>query len=337
MRATVTGGAGFIGSNLVEALLAGGAEVVVIDDFSTGRLANLRPHQDLTVVEGDIRNADDVRRAMHNAEVVFHLAASPPSNRVIGDSIGDSEVNVIGSMQVMIGAIEEGVRKVVASSSAAVYGEALTLPIGEKAPLVPRSPVAASKLAMEHQARTLAQQGGVELCLLRYFNVYGERQHFHPGGPVIPVFARQMLENVPLVVYGDGEQTRDFVHVDDAVAANLAVTHSKRARGVYNIASGIGVTVNEMVGLMAALLRRGVCRHEAGPRCCDVRHSHADISAAWRTFGYRPRVPLAAGLQRYLAWLEDEMAERRATIVVVAGLVGKARPPAADGQPYIKE
>ncbi len=305
MHVTVTGGAGFIGSNLVRELLREGASVTVIDDFSTGRADNLPPHPELTVIEGDIRDEDAVRRAVRGARIVFHLAASVGNQRAIDDPIGDSEINIIGTMRVLLAASEQRARKVIASSSAAVYGEARALPIAEKAALMPRTPYAASKLAMEFQADALAQLTGIEVACLRYFNVYGQHQHFDLDGNVIPIFARRMLEDEPIAIYGDGEQTRDFIHVDDVVAANLAAVRSSRAQGVFNVASGVGVSINELVGLMGALLQRPVSTYQAGPRRGDVRHSYADINAAWRAFGYRPRVPLKDGLQRYLAWFQD--------------------------------
>lgn len=305
MHVTVTGGAGFIGSNLVRELLKEGASVAVIDDFSTGRAENLLPHPQLTVIEGDIRDEDAVRRAVRGARIVFHLAASVGNQRAIADPIGDSEINIIGTMRVLLAANEQRARKVIASSSAAVYGEARTLPIAEKAALVPRTPYAASKLAMEFQADTLAQLTGIEVACLRYFNVYGTHQRFDLYGNAIPIFARRMLDGEPIAIHGDGEQTRDFVHVDDVVAANLLAARSSRAQGMFNVASGIGVSVNALIELMGELLQRPVSTYEAGPRRGDVRHSHANISAAWRAFGYRPRVPLKDGLERYLAWFQD--------------------------------
>lgn len=304
MRMTVTGGAGFIGSNIVNALLAAGSEVVVLDDFSSGDLSNLAPHPALTVIEGDIRDEAAVARAVEGADTVFHLAASVGNLRAIEDPVADSEINVIGSLRVLLAARDAGVRKVVASSSAAVYGESKALPICENAPLVPRTPYAASKLAMEHQARAFYELTRIEVVCLRYFNVYGEHQRFDPYGNVIPIFARQLLRGEPVTVYGDGKQTRDFIHVDDVVAANIEAARRNGLAGAYNVASGTAISVNALLELMGAVAGRPVERLAAPPRAGDVRHSRADVGAARRDFGHRPHVTLANGLARYLAWLD---------------------------------
>ena len=304
MRATVTGGAGFIGSNIVCSLLEGGADVVVLDDFSTGHETNLPEHPNLEIIEGDIRDSEVVARAVAGCETVFHLAASVGNRRALQDPVVDSEINVIGSLKVLMAAAAAGVRNVVASSSAAIYGEAAMQPVGEKAPMAPATPYAASKLAMESQGRAFSILQKLDVVCLRYFNVYGEHQRFDRYGNVIPIFARRLLRNEPLVIYGDGQQTRDFVHVSDVVAANLAAAGARGLCGAYNIASGTGATINSLVTELGTAAGRPVAVQHAGPRVGDVRHSRADIRAATRDLGYRPQVALRDGLVRYLAWLE---------------------------------
>lgn len=304
----MTGGAGFIGSNIVCALLEGGADVVVLDDFSTGHESNLPAHPDLSVIEGDIRDAEAVARAVKGCEAVFHLAASVGNRRALLDPVSDSEVNVIGSLKVLMAAAEAGVRTVIASSSAAIYGEgeAATQPVGEKAPVAPTTPYAASKIAMESQGRAYSILQQLDVVCLRYFNVYGPHQRFDHYGNVIPIFARRLLKGEPLLIYGDGLQTRDFVHVADVVAANLAAARTPGLCGAYNVASGTAVTINALVSAMSAAGGHAASVEYAAPRAGDVRHSWADINAAGRDFGYRPQVGLAEGLASYFAWLEGE-------------------------------
>jgi len=306
MRALVTGGAGFIGSNLVAALLARGAAVTVLDDLSTGDRRNLAAHPRLAVVEGDVRDETAVARAIDGADTVFHLAASVGNARSIADPLTDSEVNVIGTLRLLLAARERGVGRLVASSSAAVYGEPRRVPVREDHPLAPQTPYACSKLAMETQALAFAALAPMTVVCLRYFNVYGERQRFDPYGNVIPIFARAMLAGAPVTVHGDGSQTRDFVHVDDVVAANLAAAQAGRPGGAYNVASGTAVTVRALIAAMEAAVGRPARVEHGPPRPGDVRHSLADIGAARRTLGFRPRVRLADGLSRTLQFLRGD-------------------------------
>jgi UDP-glucose 4-epimerase len=302
MRALVTGGAGFIGSNLVSALLERRFAVTVLDDISTGYRENVPAGVEF--IEGDVRSESDVQRAIRQADVVFHLAASVGNARSLQDPVRDSEVNVIGTLRILEAARRHGVRKIVASSSAAIFGELKHLPIREDHPAEPDSPYGVSKLAGEKMCLAFARLYGMEIVCLRYFNVYGENQRYDAYGNVIPIFVHRMLDRLPLIVFGDGDQTRDFVHVSDVVQANLLAALTTGCTGAYNIASGRAVTVNYLAGLIASMRHPRVDVQHANPRPGDVRHSLADISAARGAFGYRPQVELETGLTSYADWAE---------------------------------
>jgi UDP-glucose 4-epimerase len=307
-RALVTGGAGFIGSN-VAALLAGeGYEVVVLDDLSTGYRKNLEGLSGVRLFEGDVRDPAAVARAAEGAEVVFHLAASVGNTRSIESPVEDSEVNVIGTLRVLEAARRAGARKVVCSSSAAIFGELKRLPIDEDHPCEPDTPYGVSKLAEEKHCLAYAKLYEIEAVCLRYFNVYGVNQRYDAYGNVIPIFAHRVLRGEPLTVYGDGEQTRDFVNVRDVARANLLAARAPGLSGAFNIASGEATTVNRLVGLMRDAAGADARAEHAPPRKGDVRHSRADISAARAALGYEPSVGLAEGLAEYMAWARSELA-----------------------------
>jgi len=220
MKALVTGGAGFIGSNVVKLLVDEGHDVLVLDNLSSGYRCNLSALQTVEFVEGDVRDAALVSRVMHGVEVVFHLAASVGNIRSIEHPIEDSEINVIGTLRVLEAARRTGVRKIIFSSSAGIFGELKHLPIREDHPVEPDSPYGASKLAAEKLCLAYAKLYDLEAICLRYFNVYGVNQRYDAYGNVIPIFAHRLLHGMPLIIYGDGEQTRDFVNVRDVARAN---------------------------------------------------------------------------------------------------------------------
>ena len=307
MKTLVTGGAGFIGSNIVRLLRAEGHEVVVLDNLLSGYLTNLEPFPEVEFVEGDVRDAGTVARCAAGAEVIFHLAASVGNTRSIEHPIEDSEINVLGTLRVLEAARHGGVRKVVFSSSAGIFGELKTLPIREDHPVEPDSPYGASKLGAEKLCLAYAKLYDLEAVCLRYFNVFGINQRYDAYGNVIPIFAHRMLHGEPVIVFGDGEQTRDFVNVRDVAQANYRAALSRGVSGAFNIASGTRVTINRLVELMidASGIRR-VVQH-GPPRKGDVRHSLADISAARKAFGYQPAVTLEDGLKEYMAWARKEM------------------------------
>jgi len=316
LRCLVTGGAGFIGSNIVERLVAEGHEVTVLDDLSSGYRINLEPFLSpvprIRFVEGDVRDEAAVSEAIRGAETVFHLAASVGNKRSIDHPLLDAEINVLGTLRVLEACRREGTGKIVVSSSAGIFGELKTLPIREDHPVEPDSPYGCTKLCQEKECLAYAKLHGIEATALRYFNVYGARQRFDAYGNVIPLFVFRMLRGEPITIFGDGEQTRDFVEVRDVVQANLKAAFSRGTGGAYNIASATRITISELARMLSdrigpILGRRPEIRFGA-PRPGDVRHSLADIAKARAAFGYEPVVGLDEGLRDYVAWAAEEAA-----------------------------
>jgi len=310
MKTLVTGGAGFIGSNIVGELVAQGHEVTVLDNLLSGYRSNLEPYPEVRFIEGDIRDPAAVREALAGAEVVFHHAASVGNKRSIDNPIEDAEINVLGTLQVLQACVKANVRKIVTASSAGIFGELVTMPILEDHPVEPDSPYGCTKLAKEKLCLTYAKLYDLEAVCLRYFNVYGPNQRFDAYGNVIPIFVFQMLRNEPLTVFGDGLQTRDFINVKDVVQANLKAAEAVGVSGAFNLGSASRVTINRLLELIGETA--GVTLEPAhGPqRPGDVRHSLADVSAAAAAFGFQPSVGLAEGLESYLAWARQEVASQ---------------------------
>jgi len=305
MKALVTGGAGFIGSNLVKLLRGEGHEVRVLDDVSSGYRENLL--EGVEFVEADVRDAERVSAAARGVEVIFHLAASVGNTRSIDNPIHDSQVNVLGTRNVLEAARHGGARKVVYSSSAGIFGELRTLPIREDHPVEPDTPYGASKLAAEKHCLAYAKLYELEAVCLRYFNVYGVNQRYDAYGNVIPIFARHMLAGTPLTIFGDGEQTRDFVNVRDVARANYQAAMARGVSGAFNLGSGTRITINRLVEMMrAAGNLRPEVRH-GPPRPGDVRDSLADVGAARERIGYEPTVGMEEGLAEYMAWARGAM------------------------------
>ena len=304
MRALVTGGAGFIGSHVADALVHQGAEVVVLDDLSTGFAENVNPRAEL--VEGDVADPDAVAKAVARCEVVFHHAAHRAVFRSVEHPLQTDRANVCGTLTVLVGAREAGVRRVVAASSSSVYGGATQLPTPEDAPLAPRWPYAVTKLAGEHYCRVFWELFGLETISLRYFNVYGPRQR--PDGryaAVIPLFIDALSARRPPEVHGDGLQSRDFTFVADTVAANLRAAEARPERcagKAYNVAGGRAYTLMDLLSVLESHLATTSEPVHTDPRPGDVRHTEADIHAAERDLGYRPSVSFADGLARTVAW-----------------------------------
>jgi UDP-glucose 4-epimerase len=301
----VTGGAGFIGSHLVERLLAEGARVRVLDNFSTGRRANLQALlPDIELVEGDLRDADVVRQATAGVEVIYHQGALPSVPRSIADPETTHAVNISGTLNVLQAARAAGVRRVVVASSSSVYGDTPTLPKVETMATNPRSPYALSKLATEQYACIFAGLYPLETVALRYFNVFGPRQD--PSSQysgVIALFCGAVLRDEPCTVNGDGLQSRDFTYVDDVVQANLLAAGAPEANGhCFNIACDAQTTLLEMIEMLGEFAGKPIEVHYAPPRAGDVRHSRADITRARRLLGYAPQVAFREGLARTLAW-----------------------------------
>lgn len=306
MKVLVTGGSGFIGSNLIGQLLEENHDITVIDNLLSGFETNLTPFLGrIRFIRGDIRDIEAVKEAVEGAEVVFHLAASVGNKRSIEHPILDAEINVIGTLQVLEAARKEGVRKIVASSSAGIFGELKTLPIKEDHPIDPDSPYGSTKLCEEKQCLAYAKLYDLEAVCLRYFNVYGINQRFDSYGNVIPIFAFQMLRGEPLTIFGDGEQTRDFVNVKDIVQANIKAAMSAGS-GAFNIGSGTQISINHLVDLLKDAGDLDPEVRYAPPRPGDVQDSLADITAARQIFGYEPRVTLQEGLAEYMSWASEE-------------------------------
>ncbi len=303
MRALVTGGAGFIGSHVVRELLHRGHEVVVLDNLSTGFVENLEDIQGpVQFIQGDVQNPDVVRSAMAGCAVVFHLAASVGNQRSIVDPIHDASVNLIGSLHVLNAARQSNVEKVVIASSAGIFGEPVRLPVDEEHPKDPGSPYGVTKLAAEHMAMVYHRLFGLGTVALRYFNVYGPLQRYDAYGNVIPIFAQHVMQRRPVTIYGDGNQTRDFVNVADVARATVAAGLVTKASGVYNIGSGSAVTLNELVQTMRDVTGIDIAVRYADPRPGDVRHSLTSLARASRDFHYQPSCGLEEGLHGYFDW-----------------------------------
>ena len=296
----VTGGAGFIGSHLVDALLEKGARVRVLDDLSSGRRENLAGVMSrIEFLEGDIRDMESCHRACEGAALVFHQAARGSVPRSLSDPATTIAVNVAGTANVFGAAREEKVIRVIYASSSSVYGDSPILPKREGEEGRPLSPYAASKVMNEQLADVFAGCFGMEFVGLRYFNVYGPRQD--PDGPyaaVIPRFFKACLAGDAPVIYGDGEQSRDFTHVSDAVAANLAAAEvpASASNAVYNVAGGGRTTVNELAMLVREVSGSGLVAEHVAPRPGDIPHSLADLTRVQASLGWTPRVALPEGL-----------------------------------------
>jgi UDP-glucose 4-epimerase len=311
LKVTVTGGAGFIGSNIVRRLLEQGHEAVVLDDISSGFRENLVPG--VPFHEADVRDGEAVAAAVRGSDVVLHLAASVGNARSIDDPVKDAQINVVGTINVLEAARREGLRRIVFSSSAGIFGELMTLPIAEDHPQEPDSPYGASKLAAEKLCLVYNKLYGMRNVCLRYFNVYGVNQRYDAYGNVIPIFADRILRGVPLTIFGDGEQTRDFVNALDVAAANIAAaTAGAEAMGAFNIGSSTRVTINDLASTMQRLAHREVGVEYAPPRKGDVRDSLAAIGAAHDAFGFRPTVGLDEGLADYVSWVTNDPVTRAA-------------------------
>jgi UDP-N-acetylglucosamine/UDP-N-acetyl-alpha-D-glucosaminouronate 4-epimerase len=301
----VTGGGGFIGSNLVRALLERGDDVRVLDNFSTGNRANLAD-ADVEIVEGELRSYERVHNAVRGTEVVYHLGALGSVPRSVQDPLTSSAVNVEGTLNVLLAARDEGVRRVVYSSSSSVYGNSGELPRTETMPADPISPYGVAKLAAERYCVSFSRvYHGFETVVLRYFNVFGERQSpFSQYAAVVPLFVTAIREGRPVTIFGDGEQSRDFTYVGNVVDATMRAGSAAGASGqIFNVAAGAPGSVNALADTISEILQKPVEKIYAEPRPGDVRDSWADVSAAEQTLGYRPSVDLEQGLRRTIDFL----------------------------------
>jgi len=307
MKTLVTGGAGFIGSNISAALLREGAEVTILDDLSSGHAINLKAMPEAHFIKGDIRDPEVVSRAVSGCEVIFHHAASVGNKRSIDHPDEDTAINVNGTLTVLEAARAAGVRKIVAASSAGLYGELKTIPIAESHPIEPQTPYGVTKLYTEKMSLAFAHVYGLEAICLRYFNVFGPNQRFDAYGNVIPIFAFRALRGEPITIFGDGMQTRDFVHVEDVVQANLKAAKNQGTSGAFNIASGTKMRILDLAHAVNTYAESLVAIQHGPERPGDVAHSIADISAARDGFGYEPKVAMELGLAQYMAWAREEV------------------------------
>ena len=301
----ITGGAGFIGSNLTISLVELGHRVKVLDDFSTGSLDNLQPVlKEIEVFRADLCSLDDVRRAAAGAEVVFHQGALPSVPRSVADPLTTNEVNVTGTLNVLIASRDAGVRRVVYASSSSVYGNSDVLPKIETMTVRPMSPYAVSKLAGEYYGKIFYELYGLETVGLRYFNVFGPRQDPKSEyAAVIPRFISALQERKPPVVFGDGEQSRDFTFINDVVQANLCSGQVDGVAGeVFNIASGKRITLNHLLGVLMGIVGCDMEVIYAEPRPGDVKHSLAGIDKASDRLGCSSKTSLEEGLRVTVDW-----------------------------------
>jgi UDP-glucose 4-epimerase len=309
--ALVTGGAGFIGSHLVERLLVNGVRVRVLDNFSSGARANLpfadRYRRQLEVVRGDIRNLSTVLRAARRARVIFHQAAMRSVPRSVKDPLGANENNVSGTLNVLEAARRCRVARVVYASSSSVYGDRPDLPKREDQPVAPLSPYAASKAAGEQYAAIWTRLYGVETVGLRYFNVFGPRQDPKSEyAAVIPRFILWAIRGRPLQVHGDGSQSRDFTYIDNVVEANLLAAKAPEAGGeTFNVGCGSRVSLLEIIARLEALVGRSLERQHTPVRAGDVPHTLADVSKAKRLLGYAPLVDFDEGFRRTVEYFRS--------------------------------
>jgi UDP-glucose 4-epimerase len=310
MRAVVTGGAGFIGSHLVAGLLQEGYEVTVFDDFSTGRTANLAGVvAEVQVIEGDVRDQSALVGALRGATVVFHEAACASVSRSIEDPLFVHDVNATGTLAVLMAARMCDVPRFVYASSTAAYGEVDSLPVSEDAPTRPISPYGASKLAGENYCIAFAHAFGLPTIGLRYFNVFGPAQDPESQyAPVIPKFTMLLLRGEPLTIFGDGEQTRDFVYVSDVVRANILAARApaEACGGVFNVASGVGRSINDVAAALELAVGqgRGVEHRDAPPG--DIRHNVGDVSSAEKVLGFRAATHFVDGIRETVEWFRHQ-------------------------------
>src|SRR5512134_2924343 len=309
----VTGGAGFIGSNLAEALLSAGHKVRVFDNFLTGKRENLaglaeRFGSSYELLEGDLRDLEATRRAVEGADYVLHQGALPSVPRSVADPVLSNGVNVAGTVNVLVAARDVGVRRVVFAASSSAYGDTPALPKRESMTPNPKSPYAAQKLAGEHYMRIFHEVYGLETVSLRYFNVFGPRQDPKSMyAAVIPRFITCALRGEPPTVYGDGRQTRDFTYIDNVIQANLAACSAPGGAcgEVFNVACGERVSLLDILEIVCALAGKRVDPVFEPSRPGDVRDSLADISRAREVLGYDPKVPFREGLEKTFSWFRD--------------------------------
>jgi nucleoside-diphosphate-sugar epimerase len=308
MRYLVTGGAGFIGSNTVDELVRRGESVVVLDDLSSGKEENLAEVRNkITFIKGSVTEIETVRKAIQEADYVLHLAARTSVPRSVKDPLETNRINIDGTLNVLVAARDAKIKRIVFAASSSAYGETPTLPKIESMVPQPISPYGVTKYVGELYLQTFGRCYGMENVSLRYFNIFGPRQD--PGSPysgVLAKFCTSFLDDTQPVVFGDGEQTRDFTFVENAVQANLLACEAANASGrVFNVGTGGRVSLNQVLRTLAKLSGNHLEAKYDPPREGDIRDSQADISAAREYLGYAPSVPFEEGLERTLEWYKS--------------------------------
>jgi nucleoside-diphosphate-sugar epimerase len=299
----VTGGAGFIGSHIVDRLLDEGFKVRVLDNLSTGEKENLAQHQNkktFQFIEGDIRNFELVKKTVKGVDAVIHEAALVSVSRSVENPLLSNEINVAGTLNLLKACVDAHAKRFVLASSCAVYGDTETLPNHENLAPKPLSPYAADKLAAENYAKVFYDVYGLETVSFRYFNVYGPRQKHGPYSGVISNIINCLLENKPPTIYGDGEQTRDFINIKDVVEANMLALSKREAVGeVFNTSTGEPITINKLTETIQKIMGKPSLKPvHAEPRPGDIKHSYGDITKARTNLGYKPKVQLKKGLSK---------------------------------------
>ncbi len=338
MRYVVTGGAGFIGSNTVDELVRRGHSVVVLDDLSSGKEENLAECRNkITLIKGSVTDIEVVRKTMHEAEYVLHLAARTSVPRSVKDPIDTNKINIEGTLNVLVAAKEMKVKRVVIAASSAAYGETPTLPKIETMQPEPVSPYGVTKYVSELYAQTFGRCYGLENVSLRYFNIFGPRQD--PGSPysgVLAKFCTAFLEDTQPVVFGDGEQTRDFTFVDNAVHANLLACEAPNVAGkVFNVGCGDRISLNQVLAALQKISGKELVAKYDPPRDGDIRDSQADISLAKASLGYEPLVGFEEGLKITFDWYRESQqkaAAREAAAKDAATKDAAAKEPAAKAE-----
>jgi len=309
MKYLVTGGAGFIGSNIVSQLLKDGQQVVALDNFATGKRENILPlmkNKNLTMIEGDLRSFHIVRTAVKGVDYILHQGALPSVPRSINDPITSNDVNILGMLNILEAAKEFGVKRVITASSSSIYGNSETLPKVESMPVNPLSPYALTKYAQERYCQIFSQIYGLETVALRYFNVFGPNQDpTSQYSAVIPKFIKLIMQDKEPVIYGDGSQSRDFTFVENNVWANVqACTAAKASGEVINIACGKRYTLIDLVNMINEILGKNIEPKFATDRAGDVKHSLAGIEKAKKLLDYEVRVDFKEGLRRTIDFFQ---------------------------------
>ena len=306
----VTGGAGFIGSHITEELLKRGEQVRVLDNFLTGKKENLAPFlADIDLFEGDIRDYAQCQKAVKGIDYVLHQAALPSVPRSVSDPIFSNEINITGTLNMLTASKDAGIKSFVFASSSSIYGDDQRLPKKEGHEGNPLSPYALGKLTGEHYCRIFSQLYGFNTVSLRYFNIFGPKQDpTSEYAAAIPKFVTKILNNKQPIIYGDGEQSRDFTYVSNVVEANILASTAENVAGeAFNIACGSRTTVNVLVDEIKTFLDKNMPSYYREPRPGDVRHSHADISKAEEMLIYKPLVTFSIGLEKTLTWYKENL------------------------------